>query len=200
LKADVLAASEQIERTERRRGIGRVEYERAHHAPGTFQIERIGLGPTGGRESGAQLGKRADEHNVHGVAGQSIAGQRVAWHVFTPENPQTQMDAARQDNVGRGSVAEGNRKHRRQPAVDQPEDIDDQPDGQDAERQHQEALQKTNEYSPHQGTLRQKSVRIAPPSLASFWKTDSRCGPRYSSRSLSDRPPRLAAYIDASAG
>src|ERR1700729_380664 len=135
LKADVLTAPKKIEGAEWCLRIGRVEYECADHAPGACQTEPIGLRPAGAFKGGFKLLPRARQHEIDRVAGQSVRGNCEARHTFAQENFKAGANDARQDDIGRYSISEGERQHRRQPAIRELKDKNDQPNGEDAKPQ-----------------------------------------------------------------
>src|SRR6185437_1876639 len=96
LKTDILPAPEEIEGAERSRRIGRVQYEGPDHAPGTCQAEPIGLRPAGNPEGGVKLLQRARQHEIDGIAGQTIPGNRETRYAFARENFEAHANDARQ--------------------------------------------------------------------------------------------------------
>ena len=82
-----------------------------------------------------KLLQRARKHEIDGVAGQSVSGNCEARHTFAQENFKAHANDARQNNIGRDSISDGQSQHRRQPAIREIEDKNNQPDGEDAQPQ-----------------------------------------------------------------
>jgi hypothetical protein len=160
LKADVLAASVEVEGAERGGRIGRVHDERPDHAPRARKAEPVGFHPAGGSEGGPQVLQRSDQHEVDGIAGQTVAGNREAGHAFALEDLQAHADCARKDEIRRDRISDAQSQDPVQLLVDGPEDENDKPDTENAERQDQQAPQKPYQQS-NDGTA--PSALIAQP-------------------------------------
>lgn len=154
LEANVLTTAKKIEGAERRCRIGRVGYECANHAQRACQAELIGLRPAGEYKGGAQLRQRARQHEIDGIAGQSIPGNCETRYAFTQENFKAHANDARQNNIGRYCVRDGQGQHGRQPAIGEFEDKNDEPDGEDAQSQDDcaayQAFQQSHDRAPRQ--------------------------------------------------
>ena len=92
-----------------------------------------GLRPAGKLKGSVKLLQRARQHEINGIAGQSVPGNCETRYPFALENFETHADDARQDNVGCYSTGDGQRQHSRQPAIRKSKDKSDQPDGKDAQ-------------------------------------------------------------------
>ena len=149
LEADVLATAKQIERAEGGLRIRLVQDEGAGHSPRTGKIKRIGLRPARRRERALELMHRADQSEVDGIARQSIAGDRIAWHMALLKNPSSHSDGARQDYIGGDAIREGDGERHRKVLVGAHEYHEgDEPNDGGAERQDQETPQEKFE-KPH---------------------------------------------------
>src|SRR5580698_4039977 len=133
LKTDVLTTPKKIESTEWGFRIRRFEQECANHLPGACQTKAVGLRPAGKLKGGVKLLQRACQHKIDRVAGQSVPGNCKARHTFAQENFKAHANDARQDNVGRYSVSNGQSQHRWQSLICDPKDKNDQPDSEDAQ-------------------------------------------------------------------
>ena len=97
-----------------------------------------------------QLAQRADEHEIDGIAGQPVAGDGVARHPLALEDLEAHANGARKDDVGRYCVGGSQREDPRQPVVGKLEDDEhNQPDAEDAQCQHEQALQEAFQRSQH---------------------------------------------------
>ena len=122
------------------RRIGRVE-ECPDHAPGTYQTEPIGVRPAGTLEGRAKLFQRARQHEIDWIAGQAVPGNCEARYALARKDFQAHANDARQHNIGRYSIGDGQSQHGRQPVIGESEDKDDQPDREDAQPQDHGAAQ-----------------------------------------------------------
>ena len=104
LEAHILGPPEQVEGAEWSGRIGCVEDERLRHSPGARQPQPIGCRPAGRPESGVKLIAGSDEHDVHRIARQPVAGGREARDGFALEDLETHAHHARQHDVGRDRV------------------------------------------------------------------------------------------------
>src|SRR5262249_50561852 len=133
LKTEVLAAAEKIEGAERSGWVWQVQYECPNHIPRTFQSQRIGRRPAGGREGGVKLLARTNEHEIDRITRQSVAGDRIAGHPLALKDFQAHADDTWQDDIGCDSISRGQSQNPWQPAVCKFEDYkDDQPDAENA--------------------------------------------------------------------
>jgi hypothetical protein len=91
---------------------------------------------------------RTYERDVDGVSWQSIAGDRVTRYSFALDNLKTQANGARQNNIRRKSISDGQRHNPGQPAIGSFEDHeDDQPDAEYSQTENHQPLQEAFEQS-----------------------------------------------------
>jgi hypothetical protein len=97
---------------------------------------------------------RSYQHEIDRIAGQAVAGNGEARHAFVLKNLEADANDARQDDIRGDSIGEGQGQNRRQPVVGQPEDINDQPDAQDAQPEDEHAAQQAFQQSHGPATLK----------------------------------------------
>src|SRR6185503_19518421 len=117
LEADVLAASEKIQRAERGRRIRRVEHECPDQAPRAGEPQRVRLGPAESPEGGAKPMQRSNKRKIDRIARQSVARHRVARHEFALEDFKAEANDSREYDVGGRSIGDGDSQNPWQPVV-----------------------------------------------------------------------------------
>jgi hypothetical protein len=115
--------------------------------PRTPETQAVRFDPPRQGESCAKLIERADKREINGIARQSIAGESESRHVLAPKDLEAHVHGAREDDVGSYAVSGAERQYRRHPMVHEFENIDNQPNAENAEGENGQPLQKANEYS-----------------------------------------------------
>jgi hypothetical protein len=141
LKADVLAPPEKVESAEGGSRVGFVGEEGPGHAARAYQTQWICLRPTHESKCSPKLPHCADQRQIHGVARQSVGGNREAGHTSALKNFQSHANGAREDDVCSKTVGHAQGQNPRDPAVHPLEDKHDQPDAEHAKAQNRQALQ-----------------------------------------------------------
>src|ERR1700681_2397428 len=98
--------------------------------PRASQTQPIGLRPACNCKGGAKLLQRSYKHEIDGITGQAVAGNREARQAIALGDFSADANDAWQDDICSYSVCEGQGQNRRQPVVGPSEDINDQPDAQ----------------------------------------------------------------------
>ena len=88
-----------------------------------------------------KLLERSYKYEIDGITGQSVAGSCKAWHPFALEDFKAHPNNAREDNIRRDSISEGQSQNGWQPAVRKSEDKNDQPDTKDAQPEDEQTVQ-----------------------------------------------------------
>jgi hypothetical protein len=68
------------------------------------QPEPIGRRPASGRKGGVKLSECARKHKINRVAGQPVAGTRVARHALALKDFEAHANATRKDDIRRHSI------------------------------------------------------------------------------------------------
>ena len=123
----------------------------------------VGIDPASeGLKRAEGMGLKTTANGVDGLVPHVTAdGVRIA---FDATSASAHADNARQYHISGEPVGKGQRQNPGQPVVADPEDGEDDPDGGNAERQHQQSVDQTNEMSQTLSALRAEPMapRVKP--------------------------------------